>query len=58
VKSVLLGLVRWCGQAAESSELVKFEIVKRSQSLIKGEIWTVGSAFRDFVSQESKREES
>jgi hypothetical protein len=52
-KEVLLGFMRWSGQGAESLELAKI-----SQSLIKGERWTVGSDFRDFTSQENKREES
>jgi hypothetical protein len=33
----------------------KHEITKRSQSLIKGDIWTFGSSFHDFVSWESRR---
>jgi hypothetical protein len=35
--------------------LPKCEIMKRSQPLIKGEIWTIGSYFHDFVSRESRR---
>jgi hypothetical protein len=42
-------------ESRSHQRLPKREIVKRSQSLIKGEIWTIGSSFHDFVSRESRR---
>jgi hypothetical protein len=39
------------GQRAEFLELTKCEIMTRSQPLIKGESWTIGSTFLDFVSR-------
>jgi hypothetical protein len=45
-------------QKVEPLELVKCEIVKILQSLIKGEIWTIGSYFHNFMSQESRRVDS
>jgi hypothetical protein len=45
-------------ESRSHQRLPKCEIVKRSQSLIKGESWTIGSSFCDFVSRESKKVES
>ena len=43
-------------QREDSLELANYEIMKISQSLIKGNIWTFRSIFRNFVSRGSRRE--